>query len=82
LPPFDLVLANLVASILVTLAAALRREVRPGTGSGGSGGRLLASGIIAEREPEVRRAFAAAGFHLLRRWDEGDWVALEAERID
>ena len=82
LPPFDLVLANLVASILVTLAAALCGEVRRGTGSGGSGGRLLASGIIAEREPEVRRAFAAAGFHLLRRWEEGDWVALEAERVD
>ncbi len=81
-PPFDLVLANLVASILVSLAARLHAEVRPGNGAPGSGGRLLASGIIADREPEVRRAFGAAGFHLLRRWEEGDWVALEAERVD
>ena len=81
-PPFDLVLANLVASILVSLAAWLHAEVRPGNGTPGSGGRLLASGIIVDREPEVRRAFGAAGFHLLRRWEEGDWVALEAERID
>jgi ribosomal protein L11 methyltransferase len=80
--PFDLVVANLVASILVTLAAALHAEVRPGDGTPGSGGRLLASGIIAEREPEVRRALAAAGFHVLDRRTEGDWVALEAERVD
>ncbi len=80
--PFDLVLANLVASILVPLAAALYAEVRPGDGTAGSGGRLLASGIIADREPEVRRAFDAAGFHVLRRWDEADWVAVEAERVE
>jgi len=79
--PFDLVLANLVASVLVPLAAGLYGEVRGGDGTAGSGGRILASGIIAPREAEVRRAFAAAGFHLLRRWEEGDWVAIEAERV-
>jgi ribosomal protein L11 methyltransferase len=79
--PFDLVLANLVASVLVPLAAGLYGEVRGGDGTAGSGGRMLASGIIAPREAEVRRAFAAAGFHLLRRWEEGDWVAIEAERV-
>jgi ribosomal protein L11 methyltransferase len=79
--PFDLVLANLVASVLVPLAAGLYAEVRSGDGRAGSGGRILASGIIAPREAEVRRAFAAAGFHLLRRWEEGDWVAIEAERV-
>ncbi len=81
-PPFDLVLANLVASVLVPLATALYAEVRPGDRTAGSGGRLLAGGIIAPREVEVRRAFAAAGFHLLRRWEDGDWVAIEAERVD
>ncbi len=81
-PPFDLVLANLVASILVPLAAGLFAEVRRGDGTAGSGGRLFASGIIADREPEVRRAFAAAGFHVVRRRDEADWVAVEAERVD
>lgn len=80
-PPHDVVLANLIASLLVTLAAELYRAVRPGTGLGGSGGRLLASGIFTDREPEVRRALAAAGFHVGRRWAEGDWVALEAERV-
>jgi ribosomal protein L11 methyltransferase len=79
--PFDLVLANLVASLLVELAASLYDAVRPGSGRVRSGGALLCSGILAPREPEVRRALGAAGFHLVGRWTEGEWVALEAERI-
>jgi ribosomal protein L11 methyltransferase len=73
--PFDVVLANLIAGLLVRLAAVLYETTRPG-------GRLLASGIYVDREPEVRRALAAAGFHLTHRDAEGDWVALEAERVD
>jgi ribosomal protein L11 methyltransferase len=79
-PPFDLVLANLVASVLVALAADLAAAVRPGAGTGGTGGRLLASGIFIDREAEVRRALAAAGLRTLGRRAEGDWVALDLER--
>jgi ribosomal protein L11 methyltransferase len=78
--PFDLVLANLVAGILVELAAELAAAVRPGKGTSGSGGRLLASGIFSDREPEVRRAFAAAGLRVVGREQETDWVALDLER--
>jgi ribosomal protein L11 methyltransferase len=78
--PFDLVLANLVAGLLVPLAAELAAAVRPGTGTSGRGGRLLASGIFIDREPEVRRAFAAAGLHVVGRDHETDWVALDLER--
>ncbi len=78
--PFDLVLANLVASILVELAAPLATAVRPGDGNAGSGGRLLASGIFIDREPEVRRAFAAAGLRVLHREQETDWILLDLER--
>lgn len=81
-PPADLVVANLIASLLVRLAAALHAATRPGTGKPGSGGRLLASGIFSDREPEVRRALAAAGFRIAGREVEGDWVMLEAERVD
>lgn len=77
---FDLVVANLIASLLVDLAGRLYAEVRAGTGEAGSGGRLLAGGIFADREPEVRRALAAARFRLRGRSEDGDWVALEAER--
>jgi len=78
--PFDLVFANLVASILVELAEPLADTVRPGDGTPGSGGRLLASGIFIDREPEVRRAFAAAGLRVVRREQEIEWVSLDLER--
>jgi ribosomal protein L11 methyltransferase len=71
--PFDLVLANLIASLLVELAPALRDSVQPG-------GRLLASGIFIDREREVAQALAAVGLELAGRSVEGDWVALELER--
>jgi ribosomal protein L11 methyltransferase len=78
--PFDLVFANLVAGLLVGLAADLAVSVRTGDGTPGSGGRLLAAGIFVDREPEVRRAFAAAGLRMVRREQEDDWVALDLER--
>jgi ribosomal protein L11 methyltransferase len=70
-PPFDLVLANLIASLLVQLAPDLRAELAPG-------GRILASGIFRDREADVVAAFGAAGLTMGRRWAEEDWVALEA----
>ena len=72
-PPFDLVLANLIASVLIALAGPLAAELRPG-------GRLLAAGIFVDREAEVRGAFEAAGLEAVDRSSEGDWVALEAVR--
>lgn len=72
-PPFDVVLANLIAGVLVPLAGALRAELRPG-------GTLVASGIFVDREAEVRSAFEAAGLAIHGRSDEGDWVALTVVR--
>jgi ribosomal protein L11 methyltransferase len=70
---FDVVLANLIAGVLVPLAAALHRELRPG-------GTLLASGIFVDREVEVRGAFEGEGLHVTGHAVDGDWVALEALR--
>ena len=69
--PFDIVLANLIASLLVKLAVPLRDEMVPG-------GRILASGIFRDREGDVVAAFQAAGLQMGRRWAEEAWVALEA----
>jgi ribosomal protein L11 methyltransferase len=71
--PFDLVLANLIAGVLVPLAPALHDELAPG-------GTLLASGIFIDREDEVRGAFEAAGLVIGDRSIEGDWVGLLAHR--
>lgn len=70
-PPFDMVLANLIASLLVKLAPDLRAEMAPGA-------RILASGIFRDREGDVVAAFLSAGLTMGRRWAEEDWVALEA----
>ena len=71
--PFDVVLANLIAGLLVRIAAGLHDELNPG-------GTLLASGIFVDREAEVRAAFEAVGLRIEARDAEGDWVALEAIR--
>ena len=71
--PFDVVLANLIASVLVDLSALLRDELRPG-------GVLLASGIFIDREREVRDSFSKVGVEVAGRSEEGEWVALEAVR--
>jgi ribosomal protein L11 methyltransferase len=68
---FDIVLANLIASLLARLAGDLRAELAPG-------GTLLASGIFIDREAEVRGAFEGAGLRITDRLADGDWVALEA----
>ena len=69
----DVVLANLIASVLIALAEPLHGELRPG-------GVLLASGIFVDREAEVRSAFAAVDLVVTDRSAEGDWIALEAVR--
>jgi ribosomal protein L11 methyltransferase len=71
--PFDVILANLVAGVLVALASQLEAELTPD-------GTLLASGIFADREREVVTAFEAAGLRIGSRSSEGDWVALELRR--
>jgi ribosomal protein L11 methyltransferase len=71
--PFDVVLANLIASLLVSLADGLLEDMRPG-------GTLVASGIFANREAEVADAFRSRGLTVEGRRSEGDWVALEVRR--
>lgn len=71
--PFDVVLANLVASVLIALAEPLAGELRPG-------GTLLASGIFVDREDAVREAFEGVGLTVRARHAEGEWLALEALR--
>jgi ribosomal protein L11 methyltransferase len=63
-----LVLANIIARILVEIAAGLVAAVRPG-------GTLILSGIIEPREAEVVAAFSRLGMRLVRREQMEDWVA-------
>ena len=70
-PPVEVVVANLIASVLVALAGQLRTELAPG-------GTLIASGIFHDRETDVTTAFDSVGLVVADRRTEGDWIALEA----
>ena len=69
--PFDTVLANLVAGVLMEIARDLADELVPG-------GTLIGSGIFIDREVDTRHALEGAGFEITARWQESDWVAMEA----
>jgi ribosomal protein L11 methyltransferase len=72
---YDLVVANIIARIIVELAPALVAACKPG-------GRLITSGIIAERVGEVEAALAAAGLVEIERHEMGDWCCVEGRRND
>ncbi len=71
---YDLVAANIVADILIRMAPDLPRVMK-------AGGKLIASGIIADREDEVAGAITAQGLRLLEHREENDWRALVFEAM-
>jgi ribosomal protein L11 methyltransferase len=68
---FDLVFANIIASVLVELAPQLASALEPGA-------QLLGSGIIDERADLVRDAFVATGLEVTDEQREGDWWLIVA----
>ncbi len=65
----DVVLANITAEILTRLAPAMPGNLR-------AGGTLILSGIIEDRLPLVKEAYAAQGLTLLEEHKKGEWYAL------
>lgn len=66
--PFDAVIANIIARILIALAEPMAQALRPG-------GLLITSGIIGEKADEVAAALEKAGLELVEKREESDWVA-------
>lgn len=67
--PFDLIVANILARPLVSLAREMERHLAPG-------GEIILSGILESQENMVASAFRDQGLHLFRRQIIGDWVIL------
>ena len=65
-PPFDLVVANILAGPLADLSPELRGAVAPR-------GQLILSGILSSQENCVLCRYRAAGFRLERRLVRGPW---------
>ncbi len=68
---FDLILANIIASVLVHIAPDLAAALKPE-------GEVLASGIIDERVDLVRTAFGDAGLEITDATRDGDWWLIVA----
>lgn len=71
--PADLLLANILAGPLVSLAPRLAELVHPG-------GDIVLSGILAEQADAVREAYAGA-FDIARVAQEEEWVCLAGRRL-
>lgn len=67
---FEIVLANLVADVLIRSANDLRARLAPG-------GRLVAAGIVDQKERSVTDAFGIAGLRVVGRDQREDWVRLD-----
>lgn len=72
-PPFDLVIANILAGPLISLAPDMRRTVV-------QGGTLVLSGLLIHQAPQVIAAYRTAGFHLLRHDRMSGWATLTLRR--
>jgi len=70
----ELVVANLVTGAISVLAEPVKRYLQ-------EGGYLLCSGIIKEREQDALDSLAAAGYAIIERMEQGEWVALCARRM-
>ena len=72
-PPFDLVIANILAGPLIRLSPDLARTVT-------KGGTLVLSGLLIPQAPQVIAAYRAAGFHLVRHDRITGWATLTLRR--
>jgi ribosomal protein L11 methyltransferase len=71
--PYDLILANILAGPLITLAPSLRRALEPGA-------IAILSGLLVSQADEVSATYRAQGFRLIRRLDRNGWTALTLQR--
>jgi ribosomal protein L11 methyltransferase len=70
---FELVLINILAPVILSVAPALAARLQVG-------GRLIVAGLIESQEQEVVDALEAEGLQLRERCQEKDWVGLVVER--
>lgn len=70
---YDLVLANIIASVIVDLAPSFKNALAPE-------GILVVSGIIHEREEWVRQTLESVGLRIDETMTDGDWRAMVCRR--
>jgi ribosomal protein L11 methyltransferase len=71
--PYDLIVANILASVIIELSKSLYGLLAPG-------GTLISSGIFYERGDSVIAALERAGLPVREERKEGDWLCLVSVR--
>ncbi len=72
---YDVVIANLISDLLIELFATNTLSARVARG-----GRVLCSGIRADRRHEVERSAALDGWRVTEQTWQGEWVGLTLRR--
>lgn len=70
---YDIVAANILADVLVTLTPVIVNQLKPG-------GIYITSGIIDDKEEVVKQAVSDAGLELLDVTYQGEWVCVTARK--
>ncbi|MBN2983291.1 50S ribosomal protein L11 methyltransferase [Cohnella algarum] len=70
-PPVDIVVANILAEIILLFVSDVMDVLKPG-------GIYIASGIYKNKEADVEAALLAAGFEIVDRVRQDDWIAFVA----
>lgn len=70
---YDIVVANILADVLVSLTPVIVHQLKPG-------GIYITSGIIDDKEQTVADAVLAAGLEILKIDYQGEWVCVTARK--
>ena len=68
----DMVIANIIADVILSMTAPVKRHIVPG-------GIFLCSGIAQNRKAEVLEALRAAKYTIVDVLDDGEWTAITAK---
>jgi ribosomal protein L11 methyltransferase len=70
---FDVVVANIISSILVPMLPQIAAHTKPG-------GKVVLGGILAREQDAFQRAILGAGFVILNMLEEGEWVCAVGQK--
>lgn len=71
--PYDLIVANILAAPLVTIAPAIGQ-------ASGRGATIILSGLLRTQAARIVTAYAQQGMVLVRKLERGDWATLILEK--
>ena len=69
----DVVIANIIADVIIMMAAPVRRHIK-------DGGRFICSGISSERRQDVLDELDRAGYTVLDVYERGGWCAIACDK--